>query len=89
MEKWLQEWDDVLIHCVRLKMEQQPRWLGTLDFLTALKEIEPRYAEERLSELRKDHSLCVFVEIDAYRTRWKSKSRRQRSAILRAIKDQS
>ncbi|KAF7160508.1 hypothetical protein CNMCM6106_007963 [Aspergillus hiratsukae] len=88
MEKWLHEWDDVLLHCVRLKMEQDG-WLGTLDFLTALKEIEPRYAEERLRELRKDYSLGVFNEINAYRRRWKSKSRRQRSAILRAIKDQS
>lgn len=89
MEKWLGEWEDVISACVRLKMDQYTGYLGTQNFLMALRKMEPVYAEIRLNELKKDHSINVFDEINDYRKRWESKSQKEQNAIFATFKGQS
>ncbi|KAF4167704.1 hypothetical protein CNMCM6936_004549 [Aspergillus lentulus] len=87
--KWLDEWEDVFCHCERLKMEEFTGGLATQDFLTVLKEIEPRYAQDRLKVLRKDHSLDVFDEIYAYQRHRESRARKNRKEIFVIVNAQA
>lgn len=89
VSSWLSEWQKVLSVCAELKMTQYTGYMGTRSFLTALKKIEPQYANIRLDRLLEDNKLNVFDEISRYQRHWESLSQKEQKSIFTTFKGQS